>query len=573
MLVVVNDRAIHTGLVMVLVGFSEGVDVPAEVVERASIAAGAARRAGARVVHLGPGAGELGQVIAHPGVGRAPDDLTVALPPWGQVDDTQLDAILGPATENPATENPATENINIAIAGTPTGGLVADVARRAAARGVAVTVLEDACDDPDPATHESALSGSLGAAAAVMDVETWAAGIGPPRRRRRRVVATVSFAIALALIITGVAVAHNNARNYYVLSPGSAPILTASADCRNRTSGSTDLSISTGQACARLVVPSGRNHGISGGLFMVDVLEGPATTFDYILDRFHLLKAVHDGSQLFPASSILGSTPAEQLPCQNTQEMIQATTDAPVAALQRLGYDVREQDFGAQIDLVMPGYPAAAAGLACNDVINSVNGQPVKTRQDVSAKLAGEKPGGTVSLGVSSPSTKGPAQRTVRVQLTSAPAQPGAPSQPDKGFLGVELQTRATYSLPFDVSIQVGDIGGPSAGLALTLGIIDLLSNGQLTGSHKVAATGTIAPDGTVGDVGGVAQKTVAVRKAGAQVFLVPPQELKEAQSEAGGGLKVYGVQTLGQALDVLAGLGGKVPAPVHAPVTASASR
>nr|MDQ2728676.1 PDZ domain-containing protein [Actinomycetota bacterium] len=485
-----------------------------------------------------------------------PQDVMVALAPGGQIDDSHLDAILEGDPQD------------LAIAGTPTSGLVADVARRAEARGVAVTVLEDACDDPDPAAQEVTLSGPLGADA--MDTDTWAAGIGPPRRRRRRVVLAISSAVVLAVIITGLVIAHNDARNYYVLSPGSAPMLTAGADCRNRTDGSADLTLANGQPCARLIVPPGRDHGISGGLFMVDVLEGPATTFDDILNRLHLLKAVHDGSQLFPASSILGSTPADQLPCQNTQQMVQATTDAPVAALHHLGYDVRQQDFGAQIDLVMPGYPAASAGLACNDVINSVNGLPVSSSQDVSAKLAGDKPGGTVSLGVSSPGTKGPAQRTVQVQLTSAPAQPGVASQPDKGFLGVELETRTTFSLPFDVSIQVGDIGGPSAGLALSLGIVDLLSNGQLTGSHKVAATGTIAPDGTVGDVGGVAQKTVAVRRAGAQVFLVPPQELKAAQSEAGGNLKVYAVQTLGQALSVLAGLGGKVPAPT--PATASPS-
>lgn len=555
-----DDAPVPSGLVLVLVGLSEGVEVPAEVVERASTAAGEARRARARVVHLSPGVGEFGQVIPHPGLGRAPEDVTVALAPGDQLDDTHLDAIFGGTPQS------------IAIAGTPTSGLVATVARLAKTRGVAVTILEDACDDPDPAAHEAALSGPVGAVATLADTDTWAAGIRPPRRRRRRrAVAAVSSAVVLALIITGVVIAHNNARNYYVLSPGSAPMLTASADCRTRTSGSTDLTLGNGQACARLIVPPGRDHGIGGGLFMVDVLEGPATTFDYILNRLHLLKMVHDGSQLFPASSILGSTPADQLPCQNSQEMVQATTDAPVAALQRLGYDVREEDFGAQIDLVMPGYPAAAAGLACNDVINSVNGQPVKTYQDVSARLAGEKPGGTVSLGIASPGTKGtPAQRTVQVQLTSAPAQPGVPAQPTKGFLGVELETRSTYSLPFNVSIQVGNIGGPSAGLALTLGLIDLLSSGQLTGSHKVAATGTIAPDGTIGDVGGVAQKTVAVRQAGAQVFLVPPQELKAAQSEAGANLKVFAVQTLGQALDVLAGLGGKVPAPATTPTPSS---
>ena len=103
--------------------------------------------------------------------------------------------------------------------------------------------------------------------------------------------------------------------------------------------------------------------------------------------------------------------------------------------------------------------------------------------------------------------------------------------------------TRTTYTFPFQCHINVGGIGGPSAGLALTLGLIDLLSNGDLTGGHRVAATGTINLDGTVGDVGGVAQKTVAVRKAGAQVFFVPPQELQDAQSEAGS-MKVYAVST-----------------------------
>ncbi|MDQ6840127.1 MAG: isochorismatase family protein, partial [Actinomycetota bacterium] len=531
----------------------------AAAVERAATAAGVARRAHTRVVHLGLGSGELGGVVAHPGVGRAQDDLTVALPAGDDVDEIHLDAILGDGARS------------VAIAGYPTSGLVADLAIRVRSRDLAVTILEDACADPDPAAHRAALDGSLAHVAAQMDTDTWLAGIRPPRRRRRRVVSAISSAVVLALIITGVVVAHNHARHYYLLSPGSAPMLTASAHCRTRTSGSTDLTLANGQACARLIVPSGRDHGISGGLFMVDVLEGPATTLDYVLDRLHLLKTVHDGSQLFPASSILGSTPVGQLPCQNTQEMVQATTDAPVAALRRLHYDVREQDFGAQIDLVMPGYPAAAAGLACNDVINSVDGQAVSTTQEVSARLAGERPGRTISLGIASPGTKGgPTQRTVPVQLTSAPAEPGAPAQPDKGFLGVELQTRSSYSLPFDVSIQVGDIGGPSAGLALALGTVDLLSNGRLTGSHMVAATGTIAPDGTVGDVGGVAQKTVAVRKAGAQVFLVPPQELKTAQSEAGGKLKVYAVQTLGQALNVLAGLGGELPAP--SPPRASAT-
>jgi Lon-like protease len=121
--------------------------------------------------------------------------------------------------------------------------------------------------------------------------------------------------------------------------------------------------------------------------------------------------------------------------------------------------------------------------------------------------------------------------------------------------------TRATYTFPFNISIEVGAVGGPSAGLALTLGILDILSGGDLTGGHSVAATGTIELDGTVGDVGGVAQKTVAVRRAGATVFFVPADQFKDAQSQAGS-MKVYAVKSLQQALDDLQRLGGQVPPP-----------
>ena len=114
---------------------------------------------------------------------------------------------------------------------------------------------------------------------------------------------------------------------------------------------------------------------------------------------------------------------------------------------------------------------------------------------------------------------------------------------------GSSPRTRSTYAYPFPVSIDVTNIGGPSAGLAMTLGVIDALSGGSLTGGHTVAATGTIDAKGDVGDVGGVAQKTVAVENAGATIFLVPPQEYKQAMSKDRPGLKIYPVSTLDQAL------------------------
>jgi PDZ domain-containing protein len=125
--------------------------------------------------------------------------------------------------------------------------------------------------------------------------------------------------------------------------------------------------------------------------------------------------------------------------------------------------------------------------------------------------------------------------------------------------LGISDEDQVDYAFPFNVSIDVTNIGGPSAGLAMTLGVIDALDGGSLTGGHTVAATGTIDPQGNVGDVGGVAQKTVAVEKAGATIFLVPPQEYGVAMSEDRPGLKVYEVSTLDRALAVLAAHGGSV--------------
>ncbi len=117
--------------------------------------------------------------------------------------------------------------------------------------------------------------------------------------------------------------------------------------------------------------------------------------------------------------------------------------------------------------------------------------------------------------------------------------------------------------------MNTADIGGPSAGLAMALGIMDKLSGGHLTGNRIVAATGTIDPAGNVGDVGGVAEKTIAVERAGATVFFVPPQELAAAKSKDTSQLHVYAVSTLDQALRILKSLGGTLPAS-HLPAQAA---
>jgi PDZ domain-containing protein len=366
--------------------------------------------------------------------------------------------------------------------------------------------------------------------------------------------------ILVTLIAGGFAAVAQGAKGYYAFAPGTAPRITTSAQCRASSSGA-ELALPDGTPCARITVPSSRSHAIDGSLYMVDVLVGPATAYQYVLSKLGLLNTFAKGTQLIPAKAVLGTTPASQLSCQDAQQMQGATSSAAVVALRRLGYQVKENDLGAQLYEVAPGSPAVAAGLHCNDVVTAVNGRPVHTSEDLVSAVHAAKPGQTARLTVQRLGSGGKTQtKTLSARLGDTPPSAGS-ARPGQAFLGVVSQTRTTYSFPFNVNIDVGGIGGPSAGLALTLGILNVLSNGDLTGGHRVAATGTIGLDGTVGDVGGVAQKAVAVRRAGAQVFLVPADELKDAQSQAGS-MKVYPVTTLQQALNDLKALGGHVPPP-----------
>ncbi len=203
-------------------------------------------------------------------------------------------------------------------------------------------------------------------------------------------------------------------------------------------------------------------------------------------------------------------------------------------------------------------------------MITAVNGTATTTDCGLIEALHGLAPGTSVSLRVEQSSINdvgdfvpGP---TVDKSVTLGTPPKGlvdtgcgAPTRPT-AYLGIDPQVQQDWHFPVKVIVHTQDIGGPSAGLAMTLGIIDKLSSGRLTGNRIVAATGTIDPNGNVGDVGGVAEKTIAVERAGATVFFVPSVELKAAESKATPQLHVYAVNNLNQVLRVLRQLGGNVP-------------
>jgi PDZ domain-containing protein len=380
---------------------------------------------------------------------------------------------------------------------------------------------------------------------------------GARRRRRMRLVALSVVVVVLAGLVT---LAAHNAGQFYIFSPGNAPLLTADARC----TGSSELRLPGGQPCVRIAVSRAAVHPIGGRLFMVDVYVGTASFGDYVLDELGLLGSLRNHSQLVRISSYTGNLTQAQVQCQDTAQMIGAQDDAPVAALRRLGYRVPEVDKGAVVDEVVPHTPAAAAGLRCNDVIVGFDGKPVHTAADLVADIRAAKPGQQVTIArrYAGPNGKRTQTSTVTARLgTTPPAVAGAQHVPaTTAFLGVSAQSDVTFAMPVAVHIDAGNIGGPSAGLAFTLGVIDLLSGGHLTGGKSVAATGEIYPNGNVSEVGGVAQKTVAVEAAGATAFIVPTGDYAAARSAAGGKLRIYPVKTLDQALAVLKSLGGTVP-------------
>jgi PDZ domain-containing protein len=239
----------------------------------------------------------------------------------------------------------------------------------------------------------------------------------------------------------------------------------------------------------------------------------------------------------------------DQLRQQNLDLMEESKKSAIGVAFEALGVDAITSK-GVEVLEVVPGSPAADAGIVAGDTIVGVDGEPTDLDIRAVRALGAHAPGEQVTLDVA-PADGGPT-REVAATLGEHPDIPG------RAFLGVSLQTKdLAFDFPFDVTVQSERIGGPSAGLAFTLEVIDYLTAGELTGGAKVATTGTIELDGTVGEVGGVAQKTIAVKRAGATLFLVPSAELETARRFAGDDLEVLPVDTLDDALAALAGVGG----------------
>jgi PDZ domain-containing protein len=291
----------------------------------------------------------------------------------------------------------------------------------------------------------------------------------------------------------------------------------------------------------------------------VDKINLVTVSLDTRVTRFEKFVAEHDSNDLvLPAQEILQNQTPAQNDALNALLMTQSKDGAVLVALQKLGYDVHPTQSGAVVVETVPGAPADGV-INVAETIVAIDGQPVVGRDDLIAKLAGREPGDRVTVTLEAASNR--AQRTVELTLAENPDKPGV------GFLGVGAQDRLDYpDLPVKVTVNSGAIGGPSAGLAFTLGILDLMTPGDLTGGKEIAATGTIAPDGTVGEIGGIESKVGTVSRAHVRYFLVPIEDAPAAQAHAPKDVQIVPVHTLDDALNFLATIGGSVLPPVSVP-------
>jgi PDZ domain-containing protein len=284
-----------------------------------------------------------------------------------------------------------------------------------------------------------------------------------------------------------------------------------------------------------------------GGIYYVAVEVKKASILE------HLIPGIHEGSTLVPASLILGPKETEQ---QHERREIQAMSLSQqvgaAVALKALGYRVKLESPGMVIEAVDPDGPSAGK-LRPQDIVVSVDGRPTPSVAELRQVVRSHEPGDQVQVAV----RRG--RKIHQVDVKTIP-DPQDSSRPIIGVLSSCVsQTFTKVKLPLPVHIDLGRVGGPSAGLAFALDVVEELGH-DVDQGYKVAASGEICADGTVVPVGGLKQKTIGAKRAGIDVFLVPAGENTAEARRYAGGMRIIPVHSFRQALHALATLPPKQP-------------
>jgi len=281
-------------------------------------------------------------------------------------------------------------------------------------------------------------------------------------------------------------------------------------------------------------------YGSDGDLYLLTVGLREVNVFEWVEAHFDSETDLIESERIRPSG-----TTQEQVTRRNLESMNESIDTAIFVALARLGYEVGFSGEGAEV-LQVVEESAADGNLEEGDIVEDVSGVAVSTADEAADVIRSFGIGDTITVG----GIRGEGTFDVEVTLGPHPDIEGAP------MLGVVFDTaNLALVLPIDVRIDSRNIGGPSAGMMYSLAVMNLLTESDLTGGNRVAGTGTIRFDETVGAIGGVRQKVYAARGIGAAYVLVPADNYEDALTAAGDKIVVVSISTLQDALDFLGSL------------------
>lgn len=271
-------------------------------------------------------------------------------------------------------------------------------------------------------------------------------------------------------------------------------------------------------------------------LTTVSVFGGPG-------DRVSLWKVMEGWldptEEVLPVDTVFPpGTTAEEEQEQNEADMIGSQESATAAALTELGIAF---DTEIVVQEAIEGTPAEGV-FEPDDVILAVDGTSLTDSDQLRDELQKVTPGDEVTVTV----RRDGDTRDLTLPTTAA----------DDGSTRLGVLISPSFVFPFDISIKIDNVGGPSAGTMFALGIIDTLTPGAMTGGRHIAGTGTIDPDGTVGPIGGIVQKVNGARDEGADYFLVPADNCDQVRGQVPDGLTTVRISTLHEAREAVEEIG-----------------
>ncbi|MDR6227261.1 SepM family pheromone-processing serine protease [Desmospora profundinema] len=267
----------------------------------------------------------------------------------------------------------------------------------------------------------------------------------------------------------------------------------------------------------------------------------------------YLASQVDSRLELVPKKDVLGQN-GDPKRYQHVQEEImrQSQYNAVLAAYREAGRPVEEKLLGVEVFRVLDGMPAAKV-LKQGDIIQEADDRKIESAEELLAYLADKKPGERVRLVIS----RGGDKKEQELELASLAKSGGE----DRPGIGIEPVTLRRVEAQPKVTIHADEIGGPSAGLMFSLEILNQLGDQDLTDGLRVAGTGTISPEGKVGQIGGIQHKILAAEKENADIFFVPADQGEQDSNEKkakttarkiGSDMAIVPVRTLKEAVQYL---------------------